>query len=145
MRPAAVASNAAETLTKPLLDWLLLKYPETPKNRAKQWILAGRVSVRGTVIRKPHEAMADPGDALKLGSGMRPHFRARGVADSSARLTSLFGCGPGNSEQRAGTYLGAGCGSGFGTEHSGRFSRGKVEGTEPRRSGKNTAAGVSPA
>jgi 23S rRNA pseudouridine1911/1915/1917 synthase len=61
-----VASNAAETLAKPLLDWLLLKYPETPKNRAKQWILAGRVSVRGTVIRKPHEAMADPGDALKL-------------------------------------------------------------------------------
>jgi 23S rRNA pseudouridine1911/1915/1917 synthase len=50
----------------PLLDWLLRKHPDTPKSRAKQWILAGRVSVHGVVMRKPHEAIADPGDALEL-------------------------------------------------------------------------------
>src|SRR3954466_9267001 len=51
---------------KPLLDWLLRKHPETPKSRAKQWILAGRASVNGTIIRKPHERMRDPGENLKL-------------------------------------------------------------------------------
>ena len=50
----------------PLLDWLLRKHPDTPKSRAKQWILAGRVSVRGVIIRRPHETMPDPGDALAL-------------------------------------------------------------------------------
>ena len=55
-------------MPKPLLDWLLLKHPDTPKTRAKQWILAGRVSVNGSVIRKPHESLADPGDTLELRS-----------------------------------------------------------------------------
>jgi 23S rRNA pseudouridine1911/1915/1917 synthase len=50
----------------PLLDWLLSKHPETPRNRAKQWILAGRVSVAGVVIRRPHQSMGDPGDQLEL-------------------------------------------------------------------------------
>jgi 23S rRNA pseudouridine1911/1915/1917 synthase len=52
----------------PLLDWLLRKHPDTPKGRAKQWILAGRVSVSGVVIRKPHQPIADPGDTLELGT-----------------------------------------------------------------------------
>jgi len=56
-----------ETKTGPLLDWLLRKHPDTPKTRAKQWILAGRVSVHGVVIRKPHQTIADPGDTLALG------------------------------------------------------------------------------
>ena len=56
-----------ETKTGPLLDWLLRKHPDTPKTRAKQWILAGRVSVNGVVIRKPHQTIADPGDTLQLG------------------------------------------------------------------------------
>jgi 23S rRNA pseudouridine1911/1915/1917 synthase len=51
---------------KPILDWLLLKHPDSPKSRAKQWILAGRVSVNGVVIRKPHQTIANPGDTLKL-------------------------------------------------------------------------------
>jgi 23S rRNA pseudouridine1911/1915/1917 synthase len=55
-----------ETNAKPLLDWLLRKHPDTPKNRAKQWIMAGRVSVKGVVIRKPHQPIADPGDTLEL-------------------------------------------------------------------------------
>ena len=50
----------------PLLDWLLRKYPDTPKSRAKQWIQAGRVSVSGTVIRQPHFLLPDPGESLVL-------------------------------------------------------------------------------
>ena len=73
------------TQVSPLLDWLLRKHPDTPKSRAKQWILAGRVSVSGVIIRKPHQAIADPGDALELrdrqattlacGSGWQIHPR----------------------------------------------------------------------
>ena len=55
------------TEVSPLLVWLLRKQPDTPKSRAKQWILAGRVSVNGVVIRKPHQPIPDPGDTLKLG------------------------------------------------------------------------------
>jgi 23S rRNA pseudouridine1911/1915/1917 synthase len=75
----------SETNAKPLLDWLLLKHPDTPRSRAKQWILAGRVGVHGVVIRKPHQTIADPGDALELrarhattlacGSGWQIHPR----------------------------------------------------------------------
>ncbi len=52
--------------TRTLLDWFLRRHPDTPKTRAKQFILAGRVSVDGCVIRKPHHALADPGDRLEL-------------------------------------------------------------------------------
>jgi 23S rRNA pseudouridine1911/1915/1917 synthase len=75
----------SETNAGPLLDWLLRKHPETPRSRAKQWILAGRVSVNGVVIRKPHQTIADPGDTLELrarhattldcGSGWQIHPR----------------------------------------------------------------------
>ena len=47
---------------RPLLDWLLRKHPDTPKGRAKQWIVAGRVSVGGSIIRKPPQLLPDPGD-----------------------------------------------------------------------------------
>src|SRR6266571_379848 len=50
----------------PLLHWLLRKHPDTPKTRAKQWITAGRVSVDGVVIRKPHQIIPDPEDRLEL-------------------------------------------------------------------------------
>jgi 23S rRNA pseudouridine1911/1915/1917 synthase len=73
------------TKASPLLDWLLRKHPDTPKTRAKQWIVAGRVTVNGVVIRKPHETMPDPGDTLELrdrhattlacGSGWQIHPR----------------------------------------------------------------------
>jgi len=61
-----MTEDAAKNRVGPLLQWLLRKYPETPKTRAKQWILAGRVSVDGVILRKPHLAMPDPGDALEL-------------------------------------------------------------------------------
>jgi 23S rRNA pseudouridine1911/1915/1917 synthase len=74
-----------ETKSRPLIDWLLAKHPETPKTRAKQWILAGRVSVNGEIIRKPHQLIPDPADRLALldrrattldcGSGWQIHPR----------------------------------------------------------------------
>jgi 23S rRNA pseudouridine1911/1915/1917 synthase len=50
----------------PLLDWVLRQYPDTPKTRAKQWIQAGRVSVNGAVLRKPHLIIPNPGEGLCL-------------------------------------------------------------------------------
>jgi 23S rRNA pseudouridine1911/1915/1917 synthase len=77
--------NTATNEVAPLLQWLLRKHPETPKTRAKQWILAGRVSVNGIILRKPHQPIADPGSALTLlgrntttldcGSGWQIHPR----------------------------------------------------------------------
>lgn len=73
-----------ETEARVLLDGLLLRHPGTPRSRAKQWILAGRVSVNGVVVRKPHQPLAET-DAIELGgrhattldcgSGWRVHPR----------------------------------------------------------------------
>jgi 23S rRNA pseudouridine1911/1915/1917 synthase len=74
-----------EDESQPLLHWLLRLHPDTPKTRAKQWILAGRVSVGGAVLRKPHQLLRDPGNTLRLldrqattldcGSGWQIHPR----------------------------------------------------------------------
>jgi 23S rRNA pseudouridine1911/1915/1917 synthase len=79
------SENAVESQGSPLLDWLVKQHPETPKKRAKQWILAGRVSVHGEIIRQPHRKMPDPGEGLELlnrsatalscGSGWQIHPR----------------------------------------------------------------------
>jgi len=55
-----------EPNTRPLLDWVLALYPTTPKTRAKQWILAGRVSVGGVILRRPHQPVSEPGETLQL-------------------------------------------------------------------------------
>jgi 23S rRNA pseudouridine1911/1915/1917 synthase len=51
---------------RPLLDWLLQQYPDSPRKRAKQWIQAGRVRVNGGVIRQPNQLIPDPRDTLEL-------------------------------------------------------------------------------
>src|SRR5437899_3295878 len=68
-----------------VLDRLLEEFPDTPKSRAKQWIAAGRVSVNGVVVRKPHQVLGDATDivelldrhasTLELGSGWEIHPR----------------------------------------------------------------------
>jgi 23S rRNA pseudouridine1911/1915/1917 synthase len=98
-----MTENAAQNETSPLLNWLLRKYPETPKTRAKQWILAGRVSVNGTVLRQPHQPIADPGDTLELldrhattlacGSGWQIHPRVAVLYLDSA--LAIVNKGPG--------------------------------------------------
>src|SRR6266480_3345512 len=55
-----------ELKTAPLLEWLLQQHPDTPKTRAKQWILAGRVRVGDVILRKPHEMIPDPRATLQL-------------------------------------------------------------------------------
>ncbi len=62
-----MTEDMTETKSAPLLEWLLRQHPDTPKTRAKQWIAAGRVSVNGVVIRKPHQVIPDPGETLELG------------------------------------------------------------------------------
>jgi 23S rRNA pseudouridine1911/1915/1917 synthase len=66
-QPTSPAEQTSDPNVRPLLEWLLQQFPETPKNRAKQWIAAGRVSVGGQVIRKPHERIPNPGERLELG------------------------------------------------------------------------------
>lgn len=66
MRKLTTAGEHIQTNLRPLLDWLLDQYPGTPRTRAKQWILAGRVSLDGVVVRKPHQQVPEPGDALHL-------------------------------------------------------------------------------
>ncbi len=61
-------AHVNEPNARPLLEWLVRKHPDTPRTRAKQWILAGRVSVNGVVLRRPHENIPDPGDSLELQS-----------------------------------------------------------------------------
>jgi len=52
--------------TRPLLEWLLEKHPDTPKKRAKQWIAAGRVSVEGVIIRKPNQPISGSPATIEL-------------------------------------------------------------------------------
>lgn len=61
-----------------LLGALLLSCPGTPRSRAKQWIVAGRVTVNGTVVRKPHFPVSDQDEILLSG-----------------RHDSTLDCGPG--------------------------------------------------
>ncbi len=63
--PMTMDADNAKT-TRPLLEWLLRVFPDTPKTRAKQWIAAGRVSVNGQIIRLPHQQLPDPQGTLKL-------------------------------------------------------------------------------
>lgn len=65
---AAMQNQSKEAGTAPLLEWVLRLFPDTPKSRAKEWIVAGRVSVHGSVIRKPHQVMQDPKEGLQLGN-----------------------------------------------------------------------------
>jgi 23S rRNA pseudouridine1911/1915/1917 synthase len=61
-----MASDSTPPKDRTLLECLLEKYPDTPRTRAKQWIIAGRVSVDGAVIRKPHELISDPKVRVEL-------------------------------------------------------------------------------
>ena len=46
-------------MERTVLDWVLERFPDTPRKRAKEWILAGRVSVAGAVVRKPNQLLDD--------------------------------------------------------------------------------------
>jgi 23S rRNA pseudouridine1911/1915/1917 synthase len=61
-----MAGLSMDQTNRTLLDWLLSEFPDTPRKRAKQWILAGRVSVAGAVVRKPNQLIHDPRGTLEL-------------------------------------------------------------------------------
>ena len=52
--------------SRTLLDLVLAKFPDTPRKRAKEWILAGRFSIAGTVLRKPNQLVPDSAGPLEL-------------------------------------------------------------------------------
>ena len=54
------------TNSRTVLDLLLEEFPDTPRKRAKEWILAGRVSIAGTVVRKPNQLVTDQPGTLEL-------------------------------------------------------------------------------
>jgi 23S rRNA pseudouridine1911/1915/1917 synthase len=79
-----------EPKQKPLIDWVLARFPDTPKRRAKEWIVGGRVTVGGHAATKPHQLMDDPADSLQLVT-----LRKRGEAMSEPlrihpRVTLLY-------------------------------------------------------
>src|SRR5690242_18391107 len=73
-----------------LLEWLLQKFPDTPKTRAKQWIKAGRVSVGGVVIRRPHEEISDPEGKLELKERSASHLDCGRGWQIHPRVTLLY-------------------------------------------------------
>ncbi len=84
-----------------LIDRLLEKFPDTPRKRAKQWIVAGRVTVNGAVVRQPHAELSGEigllGRAAASVEGVRLHPRltllyldsALAVVDKAAGLLSV--------------------------------------------------------
>lgn len=64
-----------EPKQKPLIDWVLARFPDTPKRRAKEWIITGRVMIGGRAFTQPHLLMVDPASSLQLAT-----LRERGAA-----------------------------------------------------------------
>jgi hypothetical protein len=58
--------RAIESSRRQLLDWVLAGCSDTPKTRAKQWIVGARVPVNGSTIRMPHDRISNPGIGLEL-------------------------------------------------------------------------------
>jgi 23S rRNA pseudouridine1911/1915/1917 synthase len=52
--------------TSSLLDRLLEKYPDTSRRHAKEWIVQGRISVNGVIVRKPHQVVNLTDDAIEV-------------------------------------------------------------------------------
>lgn len=57
-----------------LLDHLSLQYPNTARNRLKKWILAGRVTIDGSVHYKPHTPIDTTNQVVNL-SSRRLHLK----------------------------------------------------------------------
>src|SRR5689334_17687438 len=61
-----MTGDSTATDRRPLLDWVLDRFPDAPRTRAKQWIQAGRIGIAGKVMRRATELLANPGDSLEL-------------------------------------------------------------------------------
>ncbi len=58
--------TALEPDTRPLLEWMCLRHPASPRKRVKQWFEEGRVLLDGRPVRQFHLPSADPGERLAL-------------------------------------------------------------------------------
>jgi 23S rRNA pseudouridine1911/1915/1917 synthase len=76
--------------TQPLLHWVLKRFVDTPRARAKQWIQTGRVSIGGVTHRKPHELLADPGESLQLIGRQAPSLACANGWQIHPRVSLLF-------------------------------------------------------
>ena len=54
------------TNSRTVLELLLEEFPDTPRKRAKEWIMAGRVSVAGIVVRKANQMVPNQPGTLEL-------------------------------------------------------------------------------
>ncbi|MFW6354861.1 MAG: hypothetical protein ACOC3I_10800, partial [Verrucomicrobiota bacterium] len=52
--------------SRPLLDWLAERYPDSPRKRLKGWFAAGRVRLDGETVRQFHLPAEAPGERLEL-------------------------------------------------------------------------------
>lgn len=64
--PADERLTPANLNSRTLLELVLEKFPDTPRKRAKEWILAGRFSIAGTVVRKPNQLVSNSAGPLEL-------------------------------------------------------------------------------
>ena len=64
--PADAPLPTSNLPSRTLLDLVLEKFPDTPRKRAKEWIMAGRFSIAGTVLRKPNQLLPDSPGSLEL-------------------------------------------------------------------------------
>ena len=53
---------------KTALEWLVQKFPDSPKKRLKEWFAHGRVHLDGELLTKPHLRLTDPGARLTMGN-----------------------------------------------------------------------------
>ena len=59
-------TKAPASHSRTLLELVLEQFPDTPRKRAKEWIVAGRVSVAGAVVRKPNQLLPATTATLEL-------------------------------------------------------------------------------
>ncbi|MFP4282001.1 MAG: RluA family pseudouridine synthase [Opitutales bacterium] len=52
--------------SRPLLDWLAERYPDSPRKRLKGWFAAGRVRLDGETVRQFHLPAEAPGERLEV-------------------------------------------------------------------------------
>lgn len=76
--------------SRPLLDWLGDRHPESPRKRLKSWIAAGRVFLDGNPVRTPQLRMTDPGARLTLGTREEGRLAPREPAETVSGIPVVF-------------------------------------------------------
>jgi 23S rRNA pseudouridine1911/1915/1917 synthase len=75
---------------KPALDWLCMRFPESPRKRVKEWFAKGKVKLDGETLTKGHITMSDPGERLGMGEAAPPVFFRHMPMRIHAQLNLLY-------------------------------------------------------